>query len=356
MPPALEAFAAELRTDALQVPVWWEDGHLRLLDQTDLPHRRTVVTLATVADGGRAIRTMQGRGAGALGTTAAYGVVLAALVSGGEPTAVRQAGEVLAAARPTAATPARAVSLLLAEPLGEGSELVARVQERAMAFVWEQRREEVALGAAGAALLPDDCTLLTYCHAGALAGTGYGGRTVSVVRQALRLGKRVQVIACETRPYFQGSRITAWEFQQLGVPVSVIADNAAGYCLQRGMVDAAIVGSDRVAMNGDVANKVGTYPLALACADGGVPFYVATSRFHVDPATGQGAEIPIEVRSAAEVLTIGARRIAPRGVPGLYPAFDVTPARLVTGIITAAGVLRPPYAAALEQWLGAATA
>jgi methylthioribose-1-phosphate isomerase len=205
-----------------------------------------------------------------------------------------------------------------------------------------------AIGRHGADLVPDNATVLTHCNAGALATGGYG-TALGVVRGAREAGKTLRVLADETRPFLQGARLTAWELQKSGIDVTVIPDAAAAFLMSRGEVSCVVVGADRIAANGDVANKIGTYALALAAARHGVPFYVAAPSSTLDLDTATGADIPIEERSGAELLRLGDTALAPAGVPGRYPAFDVTPAELVTAIITEAGVARPPYGESLRR-------
>jgi methylthioribose-1-phosphate isomerase len=230
------------------------------------------------------------------------------------------------------------------DPLGEAASAAARFFER-------QLEMEKAIGRHGAAIILEGATLLTHCHSGALAGAGYGGRALSVVRAAKEAGKTFHVICQETRPYLQGAKITAWELQQMGVPVTLVTDAMSGALMQNGRVDVCVVGSDRLAMNGDLANKVGTYLIALAAREHHVPFYTAVTRYNVDPACSIGGEIPIEIRSGEEVLKIGGSPITLEGVQALYPAFDLTPARLIAGIITEAGILRKPFEPVLRAWI-----
>jgi methylthioribose-1-phosphate isomerase len=204
------------------------------------------------------------------------------------------------------------------------------------------------IGRYGAELLGDTATVLTHCNAGALATAGYG-TALGVIRAAVAQGKRVAVFADETRPYLQGARLTAWELQQDGIDVTLITDNMAGHFFQQGTFDAVVVGADRIAANGDTANKIGTYTVAVLANAHGVPFYVAAPVSTIDPRTPDGSAIPIEERSAAEVTEIGGMRIAPEGIGVRHPAFDVTPARLIAAIITDAGVLRPPFTESIHR-------
>ena len=271
------------------------------------------------------------RGAPAIGVAAAYGMAMAR--------DLEAAARELKAARPTAVNLAWAVDLMLA---ANGDVAVA---ERI-------HREDVencrTMGRFGAELLGATSTVLTHCNAGALATAGYG-TALGVVRAAVESGKRVAVFADETRPYLQGARLTAWELQQDGIDVTVITDNMAGHFFQEGKFDAVIVGADRIAANGDAANKIGTYTVAVLANAHGIPFYVAAPLSTIDRACPNGAAIPIEERSAQEVVDINGSRVAPVGVSVRHPAFDVTPARLITAIITERGVLRPPYGEAIRN-------
>jgi methylthioribose-1-phosphate isomerase len=207
------------------------------------------------------------------------------------------------------------------------------------------------IGALGAALVPDGARILTHCNAGALATAGYG-TALGVVRAAFEAGKGIAVLAGETRPFLQGARLTAWELHRDGIPVTLLTDGMAGWLMQRGEVSCVVVGADRIAANGDVANKIGTYALAVLARHHGVPFYVAAPWSTIDLAAASGAAIPIEERDSDEVVMLGGQRIAPAGVRARYPAFDVTPAALVTAIVTERGVVRAPHAEALRELAG----
>ena len=277
------------------------------------------------------------RGAPAIGVSAAFGMALAS-ISGADPQA---AAAVLKAARPTAVNLAWAVDRMLRyrgdDPVGEANRILE-----------EDIAANRAIGRFGAELLGADVTLLTHCNAGALATGGYG-TALGVVRAAVESGRKVAVFADETRPYLQGARLTAWELQRDGIDVTLITDSMAGHFFQEGKFDAVVVGADRIAANGDVANKIGTYTVAVLANAHAVPFYVAAPLSTIDIACPTGASIPIEERSAAEVVEVSGARVAPEGIRVRHPAFDVTPARLVTAIITERGVLRAPYAESLGR-------
>jgi methylthioribose-1-phosphate isomerase len=320
-------------------PVFWREGEVVVLDQRRLPAEEIWVAYDDWEGVARAIKEMEVRGAPAIGCAAAFAVALACRrrPAPAELAAiVRAIGET----RPTAVN-LRAALERMAGALDAGRDPVAEA-----CAVWEEDLAACrAIGAHGAALLPDEGLVLTHCNAGALATAGYG-TALGVVRAAVAAGKRLRVLCDETRPWLQGARLSAWELAQDGIPCEVIVDGASGHFLSRGLVGAAVVGADRIARNGDVANKIGTLNVASACAAFGVPFIVAAPRTTLDPACAAGAAIPIEERAADEVARFGAGgvRVVPPGVPIRNPVFDVTPARLVTAIVTDAGVARAPYA------------
>ena len=303
----------------------WRGDALELLDQRLLPERMEYVRCRSAAEVAKAIREMVVRGAPAIGCAAAFGV---ALDRGAEA-----AFEALAKSRPTA------VNLFWAlERMRRATDPAAE----AIAIYEEDIAANRALGAHGAGLVPDGARIMTYCNAGALATAGYG-TALGVVRAAIEQGKRVSVIACETRPYLQGARLTAWECTQEGIPCTLVTDNMAGHLMSRSDVDLVVVGADRIAANGDVVNKIGTYTLAVLAKRHGIPFYVAAPLSTFDSGISDGAHIPIEERPAEEVTGYRGTRWAPQGVQVRNPAFDVTPADLVSGIITEKGIASPPY-------------
>jgi methylthioribose-1-phosphate isomerase len=311
----------------------WRDGIVRLIDQRHLPGLLVFLELATVDQLCDAIRSLAIRGAPALGAAGAMGVALAQVT--GEPLA--EAGARLKATRPTAVNLAWGVDRALGsdDPVGEAIAIAAE-------DVIRNRR----LGAFGVPLLSTDARILTHCNAGGLACVGYG-TALGVIRAAHEAGRRPHVWADETRPVLQGSRLTAWELQRLGIPVTVVADVMAASLMQGRELDCVLVGADRVAANGDVANKIGTYGLAVLAAHHGIPLYVAAPLSTIDLGCPDGAAIPVERRSESEVAEIGGCRITPEGVSVDNRAFDVTPAALVTAIITDEGVATPPYVTAL---------
>jgi methylthioribose-1-phosphate isomerase len=325
---------------------------VRILDQTRLPHHEVVVDAASVEDVARSIRRLAVRGAPLLGIVAGYGMALAAATGTGGMDELEQAGALLIASRPTAVNISWAVQRVLraaAAAAGRGSDAVARaVLEEARRIGLEDEASCTVIGRLGGELLPAFGNVLTHCNTGELA-TGGIGTAQGMIVTAHRSGKRLHVWVDETRPVQQGARLTAWELQRAGVPMTLVADTAAGSLMARGMVDAVAVGADRIAANGDVANKVGTYPLAILAAHFGIPFYVAAPFSTVDLAVRTGREIAIEERDADEVLTAGGVPVAPAGTPVANPAFDVTPGELVTAIVTDRGVANSPFPASLDD-------
>jgi methylthioribose-1-phosphate isomerase len=312
----------------------WHGNALSLLDQRLLPREETWIECHTAQEVADAIRTMVVRGAPAIGVSAAYGMAMAA--NAGED--LQETAQLLKAARPTAVNLAWAVDRMLrADGALSEAERIHR----------EDVEANMRMGRHGAELLGERTTVLTHCNAGALATAGYG-TALGVIRAAIEGGKHVAVFADETRPYLQGARLTAWELQRDGIDVTLITDNMSGHFFQQGKFDAVIVGADRIAANGDAANKIGTYTVAVLAHAHGVPFYIAAPVSTIDPDCPSGDQIPIEERSAEEVVSMNGARVAPEGIQVRHPAFDVTPARLITAIITERGVMRPPYGEAIR--------
>jgi methylthioribose-1-phosphate isomerase len=332
-------------------PVRWAGDRLLLLDQTRLPGEEVERAYTRWQDVAEAIRTLVVRGAPAIGVTAAFGVALAARQSragtfDGLLADLETAIKGLGATRPTAVNLFWALERMRRAALAARGEPLADVPPRLTAEAQSILDEDVAanraMGDHGAALIPPAARILTHCNAGALATAGYG-TALGVVRSAHAAGKVALVWVGETRPVMQGSRLTAWECVRDGIPHRLIADVAAASLMARGEVDLVVTGADRIAANGDTANKIGTYGLAVLARHHGIPFYVAAPFSSIDPALGSGREIPIEERDAAEVRRLGTEPTAPAASPVYNPAFDVTPAALITAIITERGVLRPPY-------------
>ena len=328
----------------------WNAGVLEMLDQRALPSSVTYIaydSATTVADG---IKTMVVRGAPAIGCAAAYGVALEALRLRHLPrdafvAALAQGMAILAASRPTAVNLFWALDRMRAKLGALHALTVTQVADALLAEAHAISAEDVrlnrAMGAHGATLLRDGMRVLTHCNAGALATAGHG-TALGVIRSAVEAAKKIHVYADETRPFLQGARLTAWELMQDNIPVTLIADNAAGLLMRRGAIDAVIVGADRVAANGDVANKIGTYSVAVLARRHGIPFYVAAPLSTIDLNTASGDDIPIEERAASEVTGYGETQWAPTGVAVKNPVFDVTPAELVSALITERGVVFAP--------------
>jgi methylthioribose-1-phosphate isomerase len=343
--------------DARFQTVWWENGAVCLIDQRRLPAERVVVRCTALEEVARAIRTLQVRGAPAIGCAAAYGMALVAqqrAVDGaGQLAALAEAKATLDAQRPTAVNLPWATARVLARARAVSGETddTAAVAAAALAEAHAIRAEDLAMchaiGRHGAPLIPATGRVLTHCNAGALATAGYG-TALAPIRAVHEAGRPVHVLVGETRPFLQGARLTAWELQQDGIPLTLITDNMAGYFMQRGEVDCVIVGADRIVANGDVANKIGTYSLAVLARHHGIPFYVAAPSSTIDLALPDGNAIPIEQRDPSEVTTLAGVTIAPEGVAAAHPAFDVTPHTLVTAIITECGVIWPPFGEKLQ--------
>jgi methylthioribose-1-phosphate isomerase len=342
------------------LPVYREGSRLRLLDQRLLPASEVWLTLEKTSEVAVAIREMAVRGAPSIGVAAAYGAAFA-MRSGATTSPAERfetARNVLAATRPTAVNLFAALERVerrFLESTGSPPEEIERVLiAEADAIAEEALDSSRRLGRHGAALLAADSTVLTHCNAGALATGGYGS-ALGVIRAAVESGKTVRVLAPETRPFLQGSRLTAWELARDGIPVEVITDGMSGHYLSRGEVAAVVVGADRIAANGDTANKIGTYTHAVLAKENGVPFYVAAPTSTIDLACPDGTRIPLEERAAAEVLSFAGQPTAPAGVGARHPAFDVTPARYISAIVTEEGICRPPYERSLADAVARAT-
>ena len=333
-----------------------------MIDQTRLPSEEVYVTCRTYAEVAGAIRSMVIRGAPAIGVATAMGVALGVKYSAARTEAELRADFERAAAaisktRPTAVNLFWAIKRMRAvfdEALtggGTESEKLHRARERLVEEAQRVLAEDIAIneamGSHGAELLKSSMTVLTHCNAGALATGGYG-TALGVIRSAVAQGKEIRVFADETRPFLQGARLTAWELAQDGIPVTLITDSMAGHFMKQGALQAVIVGADRIAANGDVANKIGTYSVAVLAHENAIPFYVAAPLSTIDLSLASGSEIPIEERSPVEVTQLAGRAIAPAGVEARHPAFDVTPHRYVTAIITERGIAREPYSESLR--------
>ena len=331
----------------------WLDGKLRILDQSRLPRELVFADLDNHQDVVRAIKEMRVRGAPAIGVAAAYGIALGAagIETANKDEFLAQLNgviEAFAASRPTAVNLFQATKRMAEAATGDG---VAEIRRSLINEAMRIHQEEVTatrqLSQLGAELVKDGFTVLTHCNAGALATAGYG-TALGVIKAAKEQGKRMSVFATETRPLLQGARLTTWELRQEGIPVTLITDSMAGYFMQQRKIDCVIVGADRIAANGDVANKIGTYTVAVLAKENGIPFYVAAPTSTIDLSLSSGDEIPIEERSPEEVTHIQGVPIAPEGIRAANPAFDVTPPSYITAIITEKGIIREPYAEGLE--------
>ena len=329
----------------------WTNAGVRFIDQTKLPTEEVYVTCKDYEEVADAIRTMIVRGAPAIGVAAAMGVAIGAQQS--KATTVLELEhdldvvcKAIAETRPTAVNLFWAIRRMRDKFEGMRSLPVEKIKAELVAEAQRMHVEDIAaneaMGRHGAVLLPNSGGVLTHCNAGALATAGYG-TALGVIRAAVESGKKLNVFADETRPFLQGSRLTAWELMKDGIPTTVIADNMAGAMMRQGKIDAVVVGADRIAANGDVANKIGTYSVAVLAKEHGIPFYVAAPTSTVDLNTPDGSKIPIEERAATEVTHLAGKQIAPDAVRVENPAFDVTPSKYVTAIITERGVARAPY-------------
>ncbi|MFN2377988.1 MAG: S-methyl-5-thioribose-1-phosphate isomerase [Candidatus Binatia bacterium] len=339
-------------------PIVWKAGRLSLLDQRKLPHVETHLALKGAADSARAIRDLVVRGAPAIGVTAAFALALEAsrFRAGRVEEDFEKAAAVLLAARPTAVNLAWALErqrrVLRAMDAPTPALAARALRASAEAMLAEDIAANRAMGAAGASLLSRG-DVLTHCNAGALATAGYG-TALGVIRAAWEKGRRFGVYATETRPFLQGARLTSWELVKLGIPTTLVTDGMVGALLASGRIGAVVVGTDRTAANGDVANKIGTYTIAVLARRHGVPFYVAAPTSSIDLDCPTGADIPIEERGEREVTHIGGKRMAAHGVSVFHPAFDVTPAELVTAFVTEAGVVRGDFSRGLARAVKAA--
>jgi methylthioribose-1-phosphate isomerase len=359
LPPRGVFLCPRTRSNTLQdlfLPIeWLSAGKVRFLDQTLLPQEETWVETVDYRVLAEAIRRLQVRGAPLIGISAAYGLALAALESAATDAEtlrrdVTEAANVLRATRPTAVNLSWALDRCLRAL--ESATDAAAARETLLRTAREIHEQDVAanqrIGAYGAELLPPDASVMTHCNAGSLATGGYG-TALGVVRAAWTGGQLRHVIATETRPLLQGARLTAWELKNEAIPFTLIADSAAGSTLRRGLAGAVIVGADRIAANGDVANKIGTYALAVLAKENGVPFYVAAPTSTIDLSLPSGDEIPIEERSADEITAVRGVKITPNDIDAANPAFDVTPNGYVSAIVTENGVARAPYEESLRR-------
>jgi methylthioribose-1-phosphate isomerase len=335
----------------------WTDQGVRFIDQRKLPTEETYVNCTTYQEVADVIRNMVVRGAPAIGVSAAMGIALGVKGSKADNVADLKRDfdkicDVIGKTRPTAVNLFWAIKRMQQKFEMLRVRPIPQIQQSLIEEAQRMHAEDIAINQAmgkhGAALMPANGGVLTHCNAGALATAGYG-TALGVIRAAVEAGKKIQVYADETRPFLQGARLTAWELVKDGIPTTVISDNMSGAMMRQGKIGAVIVGADRIAANGDVANKIGTYTVAVLAKEHGIPFYVAAPISTVDLETPDGSKIPIEQRNAAEVTHFAGKLVTPEGVSVENPAFDVTPAKYVTAIVTERGIARSPYEESLKQ-------
>jgi len=332
------------------------NGVVRMIDQTRLPLEKVFVDCHTIEDVGHAIKTMVIRGAPAIGVAAAMGISLAANsinTSNFEEfyQELERKCDLLGQSRPTAVNLAWAINRMKQatrkNKLLPIRELRSKLKEEALTVLKEDITTNQAMGQHGQTLVKNNSVILTHCNAGALATAGFG-TALGVIRAAVNIGKNIKVIANETRPFLQGARLTTWELKEDNIPVKLITDNMCGFFMSKNEIDLVVVGADRIAANGDVANKIGTYMVAVLAKENNIPFYVAAPISTLDFSLASGAEIPIEERSSDEVTKINQKQISPEGVEAAHPAFDITPNHLISAIITENGIAKAPYKKSLK--------
>lgn len=334
-------------------PIEWLGNKIKIIDQTQLPAKLVFTELRSYTEVVIAIKTLKVRGAPAIGVAAAYGIALGAQKikarnKAGFLKKLDEISEAFATARPTAVNLFRAIDRMKkAAIIADFATIKQALIDEAKAIHADEEAATERLSRLGAELIKDGFTILTHCNAGSLATAGYG-TALGVIKAAREQNKRIEVIVTETRPLLQGARLTAWELMQDKIPVTLITDSMAGYFMSCGKVNCVIVGADRIAANGDTANKIGTYTLAVLAKENGVPFYVAAPTSTIDFTLKAGAQIPIEERSFEEVTTIGGIRLAPEGITAANPAFDITPHKYITAIITEKGIFREPFRRSLR--------
>jgi len=344
----LKDLSIKWKEEKLILPIWYEDGRVNIIDQIKLPFVEEVYSLDSVSQLARAIKDMTIRGSGAIGIAGAYGILLAAVEFKGDIKSIKEAGILLKSTRPTAVNLMKTVDEMVQYVDSyKGDDIIEYIERMAADVIVRQLNYEKQLGKFGAELIEDGDTILTHCHSGALAGAGFGGRALSVIRTAHESGKKIHVFTSETRPYLQGARITAYELMKWGIPHTLITDGMSGYLMRLNKIQKIVVGSDRIAANGDLLNKIGTYMHALAAKENKVPFYTATSSHTIDYNLSNGMDAKVEFRNEDEVTSLNGQRIALEGTRALYPSFDVTPNELIAGIITEKGVMTKPYGESL---------
>jgi methylthioribose-1-phosphate isomerase len=337
-------------------PIEWLDNKLKIVDQTQLPGKLVFVELRDYTEVVAAIKVLKVRGAPAIGVAAAYGIALGAqgIKAQNKAKFLSQLDKILqafASARPTAVNIFRAIDRMKkAATTADFATIKQALIDEARSIHADEEAATERLSRLGAELIKDDFVILTHCNAGPLATAGYG-TALGVIKAASEQGKKIEVIVTETRPLLQGSRLTTWELMQDNIPVTLITDSMAGYFMSRGKINCVILGADRIAANGDTANKIGSYTLAVLAKENGIPFYVAAPTSTIDLSLKSGAEIPIEERNPDEVTSIGGIRLAPKGVTAANPAFDITPHKYITAIVTEKGIVRKPYLSSLKKLL-----
>ncbi|MCE5243615.1 MAG: S-methyl-5-thioribose-1-phosphate isomerase [Syntrophobacteraceae bacterium] len=338
-------------------PIYWDGDAVAILDQRVLPHREVFLRCTTPHQVVSAIKNMAIRGAPAIGVAGAMALALGARsLNAADPQTFRRKFvricEQVKAARPTGNNLRWAVEKVYAviaeNPGADVLELQQLIRRRADEILTKDVQDNLAIGRFGAEVVPAGARILTYCNAGALATADYG-TAVGVIRSAHAADPTVSVYSCETRPFLQGARLTSFELMRAGIPVTLITDNSVGSLMQHKGIDFVVVGADRIAANGDTANKIGTYTVAVLAQAHGIPFYIAAPRSTIDPSLPDGSGIPIEQRDPREVTHMNGKPVAPQGVPALNPAFDVTPSRYISGIITEVGILRKPFGKAIRK-------
>ena len=336
-------------------PIEWLDNKVRILDQTSLPQEEVYLELSNYQEVAQAIKEVKVRGAPAIGIATAYGIALGAQKIKAETreeflAKLNQILEVFSSTRPTAVNLFKAIKRMKAVATNRKdiTQIKVALLTEASKMHGEEEEATKRLSQFGAELIKDGFTVLTHCNTGALATAGHG-TALGVIKAAKEQGKGISIFITETRPLFQGARLTTWELRQGGIPVTLITDSMAGHLMSKGEVNCVIVGADRIAANGDVANKIGTYTLAVLAKENGIPFYVAAPTSSIDLSLSSGKQIPIEERSPEEVTHIRGIRLSPEGVRVINPAFDVTPHRYVTAIITDRGIVSKPYETSLRN-------
>lgn len=349
MQSRVEELVKSFQEQSLLLPVWYEENAVKILDQKKLPFASEVLTFTDASALAQAIRNMHIRGAGAIGIAATYGIYLEARKSGYHIPDIMAAADCLKQSRPTALNLFTTINEIILHIAEHPMNVEEALEDKVCEILERQLDYEYRIAEYGAELIADGDRILTHCHSGALAGSGYGGRVISVLRRAKEQGKEIHVYTCETRPYFTGARITVYELEKLGIPHTLITDGMSGYLMQKGLIDKVLVGSDRVAANGDLINKVGTYLHAVAAKANNIPFYTATSSHTIDDSLESALEFEVEYRSEDEILRLYDSPITLEGTKTLHPSFDITPNHLITSIITEKGVIQPCYTENLKK-------